>query len=349
MSATTSTTTGLLQRPAAHIAAAALFLAVSGCEGRPRRQQYEPLFVSETGRETPAPAQVPLAEDLPGYDGPTNPGSQWVNELGMEFVYIPAGEFRMGGPSAEELAEMPAWHHRAYAAPVHRVRLTRPFLMLQTEVTRQNWKAVMEGATEFKRSDTLPKDGIVWREAAEFCRSLSEHTGRTYRLPTEAEWEYACRAGTTTSYHWGDDFGGGTCNAANHRKQGGPGSNFEAIRAMGLLEYQPTPVKSFPPNAWGLYDMHGNVEEWCADAYGELSTASATDPTGPRARGQVGRVVRGGTFGSSARMCTAFVRRGNNVVSRGTSPFEPENYVDTSPIGFRVVIDSLEPRSGQDR
>ena len=193
-----------------------------------------------------------------------------ADSIGMKFKLIPAGTFTMGdGDDA------------------HDVTLTKPFKMGVHEVTQAQYEQVMGvNLSKYKGADN-PVENVSWDDAVEFCRRLSElpaekAAGNVYRLPTEAEWEYACRAGTTTKYSFGDDE-----------------SELGDYAWYGVNSDQKThPVGSKKPNAWGLYDMHGNVFEWCQDRYGDYPSGSVTDPTGPAVGSS--RVFRGGSWSSSA-------------------------------------------------
>jgi formylglycine-generating enzyme required for sulfatase activity len=200
------------------------------------------------------------------------------NVVGIKLQLIPAGIFKMGdargGPR-----EQP-----------HRVTLTQPFYLGVHEVTRKQWKQVMGSVPGNWEQASRPVEQVSWEEAVEFCRKLSalpeeRKAGRVYRLPTEAEWEYACRAGSTTSYSFGED-----------EKLLGDYSWFD-----GNSSNQTYPVGQKKPNVWGLYDMHGNVWEWCSDWYGDYPDGEATDPQGPSSGSE--RVRRGGGWLSSARNC----------------------------------------------
>ena len=211
----------------------------------------------------------------------------FVEDLGKgnepEMVSLPGGEFTMGGDESDD------------EEPKHRVRVS-PFAIGKYEVTQQEWTALMgENPSKFK-GDTLPVENVSWNDAKEFCKKLSEMTGNKYRLPTEAEWEYAARAGSTGKYCFGDD----------ERLLGdyawyGKNSDKKTL-----------PVGQKKPNAWGLYDMHGNVWEWCSDGYDggyykELAKRGvAIDPWGP-SRGS-GRVIRGGSWDGGAVYCRSACR-----------------------------------------
>ncbi|MGI9468848.1 MAG: formylglycine-generating enzyme family protein [Rubripirellula sp.] len=208
-----------------------------------------------------------------------------AESIGMEFKLIPAGTFIMGeGDQA------------------HEVTLTKPFKMGVREVTQAQYEQVMGvNPSKYKGADN-PVETVTWDDAIEFCRRLSElpaekAAGNVYRLPTEAEWEYACRAGTTTKYSFGD----------NESDLSGYG------RYLDNYGGTHHPVGSKQPNAWGLYDMHGNVWEWCQDWKEDYPEGAVTDvssgsaiPTGP-ASGQY-RVIRGGSWVNTADYCRSAIR-----------------------------------------
>lgn len=165
------------------------------------------------------------------------------NNMQLEMVLIPAGEFMMGSPESEE-------GRRSHEGPQHRVRISQPFYMGKYEVTQAQWKAVMgENPSSFDDCGSdCPVESVNWDDCQKFCRKLSSITEREIRLPSEAEWEYACRARTTTPFCFGKAIS--TAQANYTRKP-----------------FQTTAVGSFPANAFGLHDMHGNVNEWCEDVY----------------------------------------------------------------------------------
>jgi formylglycine-generating enzyme required for sulfatase activity len=216
--------------------------------------------------------------------------SELRNSIGMVFVRIPAGEFQMGSDRQNE--------DSVSNAPQHTVTISKGFYLGKFEVTQAEYAQVMgtsssffskdgDGASAVQGIDTsrFPVDHVTWEEAVEFCRRLSglpaeRDAGRKYRLPTEAEWEYACRAGTTSAFSAGDTL---TASAAN---------------IVAPIEDQPAldrtvAVGSYPANAWGLHDMHGNVWEWCQDGQREYSSGRVVDPRGPES---VAPVVRGGAW-----------------------------------------------------
>jgi formylglycine-generating enzyme required for sulfatase activity len=172
--------------------------------------------------------------------------------------------------------------------------------MATTEVTQKQWEAVMGDNPSFCVGDDLPVETVTWEQAAEFCRKLSLKEGGKYRLPTEAQWEYACRAGTTTPFCTGATISTDQANYdGNHTYAGGRKGEFrEATTAAG----------SFAPNGWGLHDMHGNVWEWCADWYSEYPQGDVTDPTGPASGDR--RVSRGGCWVNFPAVCRSANRAG---------------------------------------
>jgi len=192
-----------------------------------------------------------------------------VNSLGIRMVRMPAGSFRMGsfpGTPLRQEEEFP-----------RRVTLTRAFRIASTEVTQRQWLALMPSNRSQRQGDDLPVTSVSWKEAQEFCLELSHKEGATYRLPTEAEWEYACRAGADLPVGTAE-LGAVAWYADNSE---------ETIH----------PVRQKRPNAWGLYDMLGNVAEWTLDAYGPYPRVEEEkDPPGPAAGST--RVVRGGAWRS---------------------------------------------------
>lgn len=202
----------------------------------------------------------------------------FVNSIGMRLVMIPAGQFIMGSPADEE--------KRAEDETQHPVRITNPFYMAATEVTQAQWLKVMTNNPSGFLADVNPVENVSYDDALAFCKALSRLEGRPYRLPTEAEWEYACRAGTATPFHFGWSI---DTDLANYRGDVGYGGG-----TSGIDRRRPGPVAQFAANAWGLHDMHGNVFEWCADGYGPYPTGAFPDPKGPQDGTQ--RVFRGGAW-----------------------------------------------------
>ena len=203
----------------------------------------------------------------------------------MEFVLIPAGVFLMGSTPDE------AGHH-GDEGPLRLVRITPPFYMGQHEVTQAQWQAVMgTNWSRFKGDDRRPVERVAWNDCQEFCRKLTQRLsdGRTVRLPSEAEWEYACRAGSPAAYSFGND-----------RSRLGTYAWYE-----GNSDMKTHPVGRKRPNAWGLYDMHGNVWEWCADAYHHSYDGAPTDGKARTGSDMDCPVIRGGSWNDSPRSLRA--------------------------------------------
>jgi len=250
------------------------------------------------------------------------------NGVIMELVLIPAGSFCMGSASSEK-------GRAGDEGPVRRVQITRPFYMGKYEVTQVQWKAVMGATVQQQRTKAaagLPLYGvgsdypiywISWDEAVAFCKKL----GSGLRLPTEAEWEYACRAGSDTRFHYGDD-----PNCSRFGQYDWYGDN-SVNTELAWYEYEDDRGRTAhrvgrkKPNAWGLYDMHGNVAEWCADWRARnYKNMANVDPTGP-SNGR-SRVVRGGCWREAPERCRSAVRF--------FAPPDPGHAL----LGFRIVLDS---------
>ena len=229
-----------------------------------------------------------------------------TNSVGMTFVKIPAGSFMMGNASGP-----------MFERPVHRVAISEPFYMQNTEVTQGQWQAVMgtrpwEGKEDVREGADFPAVYVSWEDAQLFIEKMNQKEGETYQLPTEAEWEYACRAGTTSKFSFGNDesrlvdFAWFT---ANTEEKG---------------EKYAHPVKLKQANPWGLFDMHGNVMEWCEDWFGDYPKTPQKDPLGAFT-GEY-KVVRG-----SAWYCGAGALQSGQ---RGyTSPKD-----SNGSLGFRLVV-----------
>ena len=220
------------------------------------------------------------------------PGERLVKEFkGVEFVfrYCPAGSFTMGSPQTES--------SRQKDETQHQVTLTKGFWIMETEVTQKQWQAVMgNNPSNFKGVD-LPVENVSWKDCQEFCRRTK------FQLPTEAQWEYACRAGSTERF---------------------AGNLEEMAWAYFNSDRQTHPVGTLSPNAWNLYDMHGNVLEWGADWYDEYPVESVTDPKGPSNGSN--RVCRGGSYMNTPLDCRS-ATRGSSMPGRSNSLH-----------GFRCVI-----------
>lgn len=233
-----------------------------------------------------------------------------TNSLGMTLALIPVGEFLMGSPRGGP-------DRAVNEFPQHHVRITRPFYLGTIEVTQGQWETVMH-TTPWRGQEfvvdgaDLPAVWISWVDAVEFCRRLSAIDHMSYRLPTEAEWEYACRAGTKTRYIFGDD----ESRLEDYAWYGKNAGSKHPFAFRGGLK---------PANAFGLFDMHGNVLEWCSDWYdgNYYSQTPEDDPPGP-ANGS-GRVCRGGSYILVAELCRS--------ASRASGWPEHHDYF----VGFRVA------------
>jgi formylglycine-generating enzyme required for sulfatase activity len=237
------------------------------------------------------------------------------NSLGMEFVLIPAGSFIMGSPPEES--------DRHETEVQHQVKISRPFYMQATEVTLKQWWSLMKRKFFGRRKgeDNTPVTRVSWHDCINFIQRLNDLNEGTYRLPTEAEWEYACRAGTKTAYSWGDSI---DCSKAMYNNSVlESGDCLDYVRSRGLAVNCPAPVKSYEPNAWGLYDMHGNVWEWCGDWYGDYMRVDTVDPSGPDSGTE--KIRRGGSWFKHGHSCRSANRAHGHP---------PTRYKTT---GFRVV------------
>ncbi|MEB3217693.1 MAG: formylglycine-generating enzyme family protein [Nostocales cyanobacterium 94392] len=237
-------------------------------------------------------------------------------EIGIDMVAIPGGTFEMGSPDNEP-------KRRKSDSPQHTVSI-QPFFMGKYPVTQAQWRKVAQLSqinrqiepepSEFK-GDNRPVEQVSWYDALEFCDRLSNYTGRTYSLPTEAEWEYACRAGTTTPFYFGQTITG---DLANYNAS----ENF-ADEPKGEFRKETTPVGQFPPNTFGLYDMHGNVREWCLDDWHtnyegapEDGSAWLNDKNDNLSQKQGLAVLRGGSWRLKPGFCRSASRSNNNWTER---------------------------------
>ncbi|TRU23274.1 MAG: TIR domain-containing protein [Microcystis aeruginosa Ma_MB_S_20031200_S102] len=251
------------------------------------------------------------------------------NDITLEMVAIPGGTFLMGteDEEIERLLKKFNWEGFRWERPQHKVTVP-PFFMGKYPITQAQWKAIAATAkididletnpSRFK-GDELPVENVNWYQATEFCKRLSRETKQEYRLPSEAEWEYACRAGTTTPFYFGETITGELANYI--------ASNTYAEEAKGEYRQQTTPVGQFPPNAFGLYDMHGNVREWCADTWHDNYDGAPTDGSAWIENGNDNlSPLRGGSCLDSSYCRSAYRNRG---YLRRDYPY----YAD----GFRVV------------
>jgi formylglycine-generating enzyme required for sulfatase activity len=264
----------------------------------------------------------------------------------MKLALIPPGEFLMGSPRQKFdslLSEYPSFAEYSYREqPQHRVRLTKPYYLGMYEVTQAEYERVMgTNPSSFSRSgssshkvygqDTsrFPVEGVSWEDAMEFCRRLSalsgeQAAGRVYRLPTEAEWEFACRAGTTTPFHFGSWLNGREANCDGNYPHG--------TRTKGACLERPTKVGSYAANGFDLYDMHGNVWEWCSDWYDGYASTAVDDPRVSVA-GSL-RVSRGGCWFVPAWLCRSALRNSHLPSTRYYA------------LGFRVAFSSVDQSGG---
>jgi formylglycine-generating enzyme required for sulfatase activity len=263
-----------------------------------KRGSDEPLRVTlvpkvEQVVQTPPPP--PPVEPLPTPQpklppAPSGPLPTITNSIGLQLVQIPAGEFLMGSPDSDSEAS-------SDEKPQHRVQITQPFYLGMFEVTQAQYQRVMgSNPSNFKDdSGLLPVETVSWQDAQEFCAKLSDLTdekqaGRQYRLPTEAEWEYACRAGTQTKFSFGED-----------DKDRGEYAWFSG-NSGGATH----PIGQKKPNEWGLFDMHGNVWEWCADDLRGYTSAPTADLVGSAVASA--RSLRGGSWFIDGRLCGSAFR-----------------------------------------
>ena len=267
-----------------------------------------------------------------------------TDSIGIKFIEIEPGQFMMGSPSDEE--------ERDNEETQHRVRLTRPFLMGVHEVTRgqfarfvqdggyrtdaekegwayafndNNWNKISGASWRnpgFEQGDSHPVVCVSWTDAVALCQWLSRKEGKSYRLPTEAEWEYACRAGSSGRFSFGDAH----ADLHQYGNYADCSTAFEwSDKAHSDGQKFTAPGGSYRANAWGLHDMHGNVWEWCSDWYGQYPRGEAVDPTGP-AKGAC-RVLRGGSWARWPKRCRSAARVWITPDYRNND------------LGFRLVLD----------
>ena len=271
---------------------------------------------------------------------PAPTGAQFKNSIGMEFVRIEPGDFEMGFEGvalSQEVTKVTEFGSRRAIwipengdydeSPRHRVSVSKPFYMGVREVTNQEYErfdplhAYLRGKQGFSIEGSEAVVFVDWYQAKEFCEWLSRKEGLPYRLPTEAEWEYACRAGTKTAFSTGATLPGEFLKNPDNSWYPEPHSS------RGREEVVPLHVGRTPANLWGLFDMHGNVEEWCLDWYGPYEASEQTDPVG-RADGDF-KVTRGGSHGT-----VAFYLRSAN--RSGALPNDK-----SALVGFRVVLSEM--------
>jgi formylglycine-generating enzyme required for sulfatase activity len=239
------------------------------------------------------------------------------NGVSLEMVKIPGGIFLMGSPETEA-------KRNDDEGPQHYVNVPE-FFMGKYPVTQAQWQAVMGNNPSYFKGKNRPVEKVSWNEATKFCQKLSKKTGRDYRLPSEAEWEYACRAGTQTPFYFGETI---TPELVNY-----DGSYTYGNGPKGKDREETTDVGNFPPNSFGLYDMHGNVFEWCQDVWHRNYDGAPVDGSAWVNGGDSSlRVLRGGSWYFNPRRCRSADRNFYNSVE-----------TDYSIFGFRLV--SFPPRA----
>ena len=256
------------------------------------------------------PRLVIFAQESAGKNKePAQKKKEFINSIGMKFVWLASGKFTRYKPPAGEDApakeEEDKWQQQ--------VTLTKGFYLGSHEVTQEQWQTVMGINPSQNKGKNLPVESVSWDDCQEFINKLKKRDNRSYRLPTEAEWEYACLAGSTTAYCNGDDE--------------------DALRKVGWCSFdgvwgsakKPKAVGSLQPNAWGLYDMHGNVYEWCHDWHGDYPKGDVTDPKG--AKDSLNRVFRGGSWFYEPWRCQSSYRGKHN-------PWSSSNF-----LGVRLAVD----------
>ncbi|MBE9251747.1 formylglycine-generating enzyme family protein [Dolichospermum sp. LEGE 00240] len=231
------------------------------------------------------------------------------NGVLLEMVEIPEGTFMMGSPANEAERE-------SNESPQHQVTVPS-FSIGKYELTQAQYQAIMGNNPAGFKGNNRPVENVRWGDAVAFCEKLSQRTGKKYRLPSEAEWEYACRAGTTTPFYFGESI---TPELVNY-----DGNYSYASAPKGQYRQQTTDVGTFPPNAFGLYDMHGNLWEWCQDDYKENYTNAPIDGSALTDLSSAYKLLRGGSWGSDPGNCRSAYRDFNDLV------------IDGNAIGFRVV------------
>jgi eukaryotic-like serine/threonine-protein kinase len=243
------------------------------------------------------------------------------NTISLRMVKISPGQFLMGSEGEEGSFDA--------ESPQHQVKVA-DFFIGQTLVTQAQWQQIMgNNPSEYKGNEKLPVESISWQDANQFCQKLSQQTQRKYRLPTEAEWEYACRARTTTPFHFGNTI---SSEVANYRAQDWndngkirPGKYGDG--KLGEFRNKTTPVGNFPPNSFGLYDLHGNLREWCQDRWHKNYQGAPSDGSAWLSDRDDSRILRGGSWLDAPNRCRCASRYYKSLNDRSKA------------IGFRVVCE----------
>jgi formylglycine-generating enzyme required for sulfatase activity len=264
-----------------------------------------------------APAATKTVKAVPGVKAVSSGSADMKLDLGegvaIDLVLVKAGTFQIGSPSSES--------NRGYdEGPQHEVAITTDFYIGKYEVTQMQYEKIIGSNPSHFKDAASPVEKVSWQEANEFCRRLSTSSGKTVRLPTEAEWEYACRAGTTTPFHFGPSLGSDSANIDGTGPYGGAPVSDYRKRTVA--------VASFPPNQWKIHDMHGNVMEWCSDFYAASYIPAGDpdkDPAGPESGSS--HVLRGGAWTSKAQNCRSADRTQKGPTFR------------SNEAGFRIVVE----------
>ncbi|MEI8077999.1 MAG: SUMF1/EgtB/PvdO family nonheme iron enzyme [bacterium] len=275
--------------------------------------QQQPLLAGTGAERVVLFTRTPVAAGQAGTSGAPLPGQAWqIPNTDLRLLPLAPGTFRMGSDNFE-----------ADEAPGHQVTLTKPFWMSQYEVSAVTFRAVLgQPPPPATAVPKLPAEAVSWDDAMLFCALLNEQedkrvrlpTGYAYRLPTEAEWEYACRAGTTTAFGYGDD-------PQRLREY----ANFSYSDPAGFRVLKIQPSGQYKPNAWGLYDLHGNLNEWCLDNFAPYTATAVTDPLVLNGNDQT-KAIRGGSWNDDAFRCRSSIRLFATAE------------LATPGLGFRIVL-----------
>lgn len=295
----------------------ALRRAIGKANRNALRQETVETFGTSTGTEREPPVERPAAN---AEWEPSQPHTIMLpGDVPLEMVWIPAGTFLMGPYPGEKDSD-------SWEGPQHQVTLTQEFWLGKYEVTKAQWTAVTGTTPWLRRGELIifvlddsnsSAVYVSWNDVQAFISILNTQTGESFRLPSEAEWEYACRAGTTTRFSYGDD--PGYSEFSNYA--------WGNRNAYDYGEAYAHVVGQLLPNPWGLYDMHGNVYEWCEDWYGDYASGPVTDPTG--AASGSSRVLRGGSWDTAASGCRSAYRNHSSPL-----PLYADDY-----FGFRLAKD----------
>jgi sulfatase modifying factor 1 len=284
------------------IAAIVALITLFGGRSKHTESPPAPLKVESHVHKSP---MAPLKEE--SHAPRTEPPKNFTSNTGMRFVWVSPGSFMMGSSREEK--------QRSDYECQHPVPLTKGFYMGVYTVTQEQWQAVMGNNPSLFKCATLPVEQVSWEDCQTFCAKMQAMEHKAFRLPFESEWEYCCRAGTTTRFYFGDMI---ATDQANFNGQ------LDAHGRQGVYREKTTPAGNFPANAWGLADMHGNVWQWCQDWYGDYPQFAVVDPQGP-STGDF-RVLRGGSWSATPDLCRAASRTGSTPDHRSVI------------VGFRVCF-----------